>query len=204
MTFWIGLSGGIGSGKSTVADYFARLNVPVLSADAIAHELTAADGMALPFIHAQWGDEVFLPDQTLNRSRLRALVFEQPQQKQILENILHPLIWQQLQKAQQSTDHGHHYGMIEIPLLIEKPQFQQLVDQILIVEAPESTRIRRIQNRSGLSENIIRVIISQQADAVTRQGLASQIIHNDGNQSQLQQQVMRLHRFYQALNLPQP
>lgn len=204
MTFWIGLSGGIGSGKSTVAAYFAQLNVPVLSADAVAHQLTAPNGIALPLIHAQWGEDVFQSDQTLDRARLRTLIFEQPEQKLILENILHPLIWQQLQKAQQATSPCHHYGLIEIPLLVEKPLFQSLVSHILIVEAPESVRIQRIQQRSGLSENAIRVIIAQQADTTARKNLADRIIYNNGNQLQLQQQVKQLHRFYQVLNLPTP
>lgn len=202
MTFWVGLTGGIGSGKSTVANYFAELGIPVLNADQVVHQLTAANGIALPLLWAQWGKSIFYSDRTLNREALRQIVFNQPEQRQILEEILHPLIWQSLQQAQHNTANTHHYGLIEIPLLIEKPVFQQLVQFILIVETPEATRIQRIQNRSGLNNQTIHAIISQQADAASRKQSADQIIYNDGEKSALKQQIMDLHHFYQALNLP--
>lgn len=201
MTFWVGLSGGIGSGKSTVAADFAALNVPILSADEAAHALTAPNGAALPLIRAKWGERLFQPDQKLDRARLRQLVFNHPEQRRELEAILHPLIWQTLQQAQRRTDARHHYGIIEIPLLTEQPAFQKLVQQILIVEAPEEIRIRRIQQRSKLDEHTIRAIMSQQADTNARKTIATQMIHNNGNREQLRQHVMRLHCFYQALDM---
>lgn len=199
MTLWVGLTGSIGSGKSTVAACFASLGVPALSADEMSHKLTAPDGEALDEIRQKCGSDLFLADGTLDRQRLRDWVFANNQHRMTLESILHPLIWQKLHQAQQKIDNTVPYGIIEIPLLAEKPEFQQLVQRILIIEAPLNFRIERIQLRSRLNEDLIRTIIAQQADDHKRKSIADDIIINDGNWQQLNHQVMQLHGIYTKL-----
>lgn len=199
MTFWVGLSGSIGSGKSTVAACFANLGVPTLSADEISHHLTASGGEALPQIRANCGHDLFLANGNVDRQRLRDWVFASSNNRTILENILHPLIWNKLYEIKKKIDNTAPYGIIEIPLLAEKPEFQQLVHRILIIEAPLNHRIERVQLRSGLNENLTRTIIAQQADDNKRKSIADDIIINDGNWQQLNHQVMHLHGIYKAL-----
>lgn len=199
MTYWIGLSGSIGSGKSTVASCFANLGVPTLSADEISHTLTAPGGEALPQIRAYCGQELFSADGSLDRELLRNWVFADSKNRTILETILHPLIWQKLHQAKQKIDNTVPYGIIEIPLLAEKPEFQKLVHRILIVEAPLTCRLKRVQQRSGLTEKLTRAIMAQQADDINRKSIADDILSNDGNWEHLHQQVMHLHSIYNAL-----
>ncbi len=199
MTIWVGLSGGIGSGKTTVASCFASLGIPVINADEIAHQLTAPHGLALPEIKKQCSSQLFLADGSLDRNQLRNWVFADSTHRQRLENILHPLIWQGLQQAKQQISPDKQYGIIEIPLLAEKPEFQKLVQRILIIEAPVNLCIQRVQLRSGLDESTIRAIMAQQADSKSRKVIADDTINNDGNWPQLEQEVLKLHHFYQAL-----
>ncbi|PIT60237.1 dephospho-CoA kinase [Snodgrassella alvi] len=199
MTLWIGLSGGIGSGKSTAASCFAALGVPVLNADDISRQLTAPQGLALPAIQKQCGKNLFLADGSLDRQQLRNWVFADSHNRILLENILHPLIWQGLQQAKQQISSNQHYGIIEIPLLAEKPEFQQLVQRILIIEAPVDICIQRVQQRSGLDETTIRAIMTQQTDSNSRKAIADDIIINDGGWQELNRKVIQQHHFYQAL-----
>ncbi|PIT44186.1 dephospho-CoA kinase [Snodgrassella alvi] len=202
MTFWVGLSGGIGSGKSTAASCFAAVGVPVLNADDISRQLTAPQGLALPAIRKQCGQNLFLADGSLDRQQLRNWVFADSCNRILLENILHPLIWQGLQQAKRQTSSNQHYGIIEIPLLAEKPEFQQLVQRILIIEAPVDLCIQRVQQRSSLDETTIRAIMAQQIVSNSRKAIADDIIINDGNWQELNQKVIQQHDFYQALTSP--
>lgn len=199
MTFWVGLSGGIGSGKSTVAACFSHLGVPILNADQISHTLTAPGGAALTKIRVCCGDNLFLPDGSLDRQQLRNWAFADHKNRRALEAILHPLIWQKLQQAKQETQSTVPYGIMEIPLLAEKPKFQQLVERILIIEASFEICIKRVQQRSGLTENLTRAIMTQQANDSNRKSIADDIIINDGNWQKLNQQVLHLHDIYKTL-----
>lgn len=196
---WVGLTGGIGSGKSTVACAFAALGVPVLDADALAHTLTAPQGAALPAIRARWGDAVFDAHGQLERAQLRQRVFAQPQEKRALERILHPLIFQALQTARDTTPLAGAYGIMDIPLLAEVPVFQTLTDRILVVDAAENIQIARVMARNGLTADAVRAIMAQQASRQQRLALADDVIHNEDNLATLQAAVARLHRQYQAL-----
>lgn len=201
MTWWVGLSGGIGSGKSAVATRFAALGVPIIDADVIAHQLTAPEGAALPAIRQYCGDEMFAADDTLNRQKLRSAVFGHAAVKQQLEAIMHPLIFAQIQQAQHdAADQTVPYGVVDIPLLAEQPCFQQLIHRILIVDADEALRLKRVQTRSGLDENAVRVMMAQQASREQRLAIADEVIVNNTHWRHLDQEVARLHRFYQALN----
>ena len=201
---WIGLTGGIGSGKSAVAAGFQHYQVPVIDADAIARELTAPNGAALAPIKALWGDDLFHPDHTLNRSHLRDMVFTHPHEKHKLEALLHPLIFQNIQAQKHIHTSPHGYGLIEIPLLAEQPQFQSLIHRILLVDAPDSIRITRVQKRNGLDEAAVRAIMAQQSNREARLALADDIIDNSLHWQHLDEQIARLHRFYQDLSHSQP
>lgn len=198
MTRWVGLTGGIGSGKSTVAAQLAGYGVPVIDADALARQLTQAGGAALPAIRAHWGDAVFHNDGSLNRNALREQVFSQAAHKQHLEALLHPLIFDAIQAAQRATPAHIAYGVADIPLLAEVPVFRQLVERIAVVDAAPALQQQRVQQRNGLNEAAIRAIMAQQADRAARLALADDIIDNNGSLAQLADTVAQLHRRYQA------
>lgn len=200
MTWWLGLSGGIGSGKSAVAKCFGLLGVPIIDADVIAHQLTAADGAALPAIYRHWGETVFAADGMLNRQQLRQIIFRQPRARQQLEAILHPLIFAHIRQAQHHHTEAHvPYGIVDIPLLAERPRFQQLTDRVLIIDADDALRLQRVVARNGLDENDVRVMMAQQASRQQRLALADDVIVNNTDWQHIDQEVARLHHFYQTL-----
>ncbi|MCP1659110.1 dephospho-CoA kinase [Neisseria perflava] len=198
MTVWIGLTGGIGSGKSQAAAEFAKLGVPHIDADAVSRSLTAEGGAALPAIRARFGDGLFDEQGRLNRAALRDLVFRRPQAKAELEAVMFPLILAEI-RAQQAAYAGAVYGIVDTPLLIEQPPFLALVSRVLVVDVAEATQIRRVQQRSGLSEDEIRRIIA--AQALRRQKLlyADDVLDNEGSVAELAAKIGRLHRYYQAV-----
>ena len=197
MTIWIGLTGGIGSGKSQAAAEFLRLGVPILDADKISRGLTAVHGAALPKIREVFGSSVF-EGENLNRSALRQLVFTQPKQKQCLEQIMLPMILSELHDRQLMFQQNH-YGIIEIPLLAEQPVFQAAVGRILLVDADMAIRIGRVMLRSNLSEQEVRQIMASQADDRQRRKIADDIIMNNGSIVDLKGKIIRLHRYYSGL-----
>ncbi|MCP2040915.1 dephospho-CoA kinase [Neisseria sp. HSC-16F19] len=201
---WVGLTGGIGSGKSAATAAFAALGVPVLDADALARALTAPQGAALPAIRTTWGDGLFNEQGELDRDALRQRVFRQPEEKEKLERILHPLIFQALQEARDNTPTPLGYGIMDIPLLIEAPQFQALVERIVVIDAEESTQIARVMARNGLTTDAVRAIMAQQAERSRRLAAADDVIRNEGSLDDLQAAVGRLHRFYQTLSAATP
>lgn len=192
----IALTGGIGSGKSTVADRFARLGVPVLDADALARALTAPGEPALEEIRAAFGAKVIQPDGGLDRAALRRVVFADETARRRLEAILHPLI-----RARMLAWLGEvraPYAVLVIPLLFETGQ-TDLADRILVVDLPEEEQVRRVQTRSGLDEAEIRRILATQAARAERLAGADDRIDNSGGLAALEAQVERLHRFYLGL-----
>ena len=198
MTVWIGLTGGIGSGKSQAAAEFVRLGVPHIDADALSRSLTVDGGAALPAIRQAFGDAVFDSESRLNRAALRDEVFRRPEARQQLEQILHPLILAAIQAQQQQyTDAA--YGIIDIPLLVEQAHFLALVERVLVVDVEEATQIRRVQARSALAEEEVRRIIATQAPRRQRLLYADDILCNEGSADELAEKVQRLHRFYQAV-----
>lgn len=201
MTIWIGLTGGIGSGKSQVAAIFAGFNVPIIDTDAISRSLTAENGQALPAIYDAFGAEVFETPKRLNRAVLRECIFNNACLKTRLEQIMLPLIRsysrQMMNQYQQAA-----FGIIEVPLLIEKKAFQKLVHRILVVDSAESLRIERVKQRSGLDEPEIKRIMANQASHSERWRAADDILLNDGSLQELQAKVGRLHRYYTAVFRP--
>ena len=202
MTVWIGLTGGIGSGKSQAAAEFSFLGVPVLDADAVSRELTAEQGRALPAVRQAFGDKVFDGD-TLDRAALRETVFADAAAKKRLEDILLPLIFDEIRREQrQYADQG--YGIIEIPLLAEQAGFQTLVRRVLLIETDEPVRIGRVMRRSGLSEDEVKRIIAAQAGEKQRRRLADDIVINNGSTQELRQKIGRLNAYFRARFHHQP
>lgn len=196
MTHWIGLTGGIGSGKSAATDFFMKLGIQVIDADAISRQLTAKNGEALPLISKQFGEQAVV-DEQLNRDYMRHLVFSQPTAKTQLEAILHPLILSSIEKQKQQNDAC--YGLIDVPLLTELPAFQQLVERILLIDCPEETQISRVIARSGLSREQITAIMAQQATRAERLAIADDVICNDASIEDLQIKVLQCHHHYLQL-----
>ena len=198
MTVWIGLTGGIGSGKSQVAADFSALGVPRIDADAISRQLTqTADSVALQQIHQQFGENAIMLSGCLNRAYMRERVFADGQEKAKLEAILHPLIFAEIQ--QQQKDFQAAYGVVEIPTLIEHPIFQSLVQRILVVTCPDNIRVQRVMARNGLTEAAVRAIMASQASDEVRVRVADDVIANIGSLKDLQQAVEWQHRAYLAL-----
>lgn len=179
--FHIGVTGGMGSGKSTFARLLHELGAPVIDLDAIAHEVCAAGGAAIAALLDAFGHEILSDDGALNRAEMRSRVFNNPHAKQTLEQILHPII------RQVAIQHAHDAALAEplfivydIPLLAESPVWQNMLDWIVVVDCTRETQIRRIQNRNPqLGLDTIESILNQQASREQRHAIADAIIENN-------------------------
>jgi dephospho-CoA kinase len=198
MTLCIGLTGGIGCGKSTVAGLFAEHGAAIIDTDTIAHHLTQAGGAAIPAIRKVFGKDYLTADDALDRAQMRGLVFSDMAAKQRLEKIMHPLILEQA-KAQLQLMRNEPYVIIVVPLLPESPSFLQLVQRVLVVDCDASAQIERVIARSGMTAAEVRAIIAQQAPRTERLQLADDVIHNDAGLPRLAEQVAMLHGRYLAM-----
>ena len=194
--FTVGLTGGIGSGKSTVADFFAARHVPVIDTDVIARELTAPGGAALGEIRASFGDAM-LPDGKLDRARLRRRVFADPGARRQLEAILHPRIHQAVEQALAAQ--AAPYALVVIPLLVESGGYRDLLDRVLVVDCPEALQVTRVTARSGLTEDEVRAILAAQATRAERLAIADDVIVNSASPAAIEREVAALHQRYLAL-----
>ncbi len=192
----IGLTGGIGSGKSTAAERFAQHGVTVIDADAIARQLAQPGQAAFERIVAHFGECILDSQGRIDRRRLRDIVFRQPRQKAALEAILHPLVRQEMQR--QATQAKGNYCIFMIPLLFETGQ-TDLVDRVLVIDAPEALQIARARQRDQSDSREIERIMRQQIDRQTRLSLADDVIHNSGDLRSLHAAVDALHHKYQQL-----
>lgn len=195
MSLIVGLTGGIGSGKSTVAGLFAERGAGIIDTDAIAHSLTQTDGEAMPAIRATFGDGYLADNGALNRAKMRASIFSDAAAKQRLEGILHPLIREQAKIRMQQLS-AKPYIILVVPLLPESPAFRQLVQRILVVDCDENTQVRRVIRRSSMTEDEVRAIIALQTTRAERLQLADDVIHNDAGLDSLGEQVAALHERY--------
>ncbi len=194
----IGLTGGIGSGKTMIADRFAAHGIPVIDADLIAHRITAAGGVAMPAIEASFGSAFITAHGALDRTRMRALVFGDPAQKKALEAITHPLIRSECEREMQAA-HGP-YLILVVPLLVESGTWQQRVDRVLVVDCDETRQIERVMRRNGYSREQVAAIMAQQAPRAVRLAAAHDVIvNNDEVPEPALQQVDRLHEQYMIL-----
>lgn len=193
----IGLTGGIGSGKSEVAEMFGQVGVPVIDADVIAHRLVQPGTETLSEVVTVFGDEILSPDGTLARARLADIVFNNPEMRSRLEAIIHPRVRQHI-RAFKEEHSNEPYVIVVIPLLLESGQ-RDLVDRVLIVDTNESVRIERVQARDKRTLAQIRAIIQNQADDKQRQAAADDVIDNNGSLDDLRLAVDELHQQYLAL-----
>lgn len=197
MTCKIGLTGGIGSGKSTVANLFAELGVPVIDTDAISHQLSQAGGAAISAIRATFGEDYINATGALDRVKMRHLVFSDITAKHSLENILHPMILKQARALAESNPDP--YVLLVIPLLFETNDYRTWLDRTLTVDCPEKTQLARASKRADLSEQTLRAIMSQQLSRLQRLEMTDDVIENDGSLSELRKQVAQLHPRYLAM-----
>jgi dephospho-CoA kinase len=190
----IGLTGGIGCGKTTVANMFAALGATVVDTDQIAHSMTVAGGPAMPAIRAAFGDAYVGADGSLDRAAMRALVFSDPTAKQRLEAILHPLI-RAAAEAEGAAATGK-YVIYVVPLLIESGNWRGRVDRVLAIDCPEEMQVARVMARNGLQESQVKAIMATQVTRLERLAAADHVIVNDDGIAALVPQVAALHEIY--------
>jgi dephospho-CoA kinase len=196
--FSVGLTGGIGSGKSTVADLFAAQGAAIIDTDLIAHQLTAAHGLAMPHIRTIFGSDYIATDGAMDRQKMRAAVFADPAMKAKLEAVLHPLIRSETARA--ASEAQGAYLLFVVPLLVESGVWTERVSRVLVVDCPEDVQIRRVMQRNGFSEEQVRAIMATQAPRARRLAAADDVILNDGlDAAALQSQVAALHQRYLSL-----
>ncbi|MDR6495778.1 dephospho-CoA kinase [Paraburkholderia terricola] len=196
--FVVGLTGGIGSGKSTVADLFAAHGVPLVDTDRIAHRITAPHGMAMPQIAAEFGNVFVAADGSLDRARMRALVFSDEGARKRLEAIMHPLIRAETEREQR--DAQGPYVIVVVPLLVESGNWKTRVNRVLTVDCSVDTQISRVMLRNGFSREQVLAIIGRQATREARLAAADDVIDNDNVPlDALKAQVDAQHRVYLSL-----
>lgn len=192
----IGLTGGIGSGKSTVSKHFTELGVAVIDADEIAHELVEPGRAAFKQIVNEFGSDVLTAKGELDRSRLRNIVFDNPRLRKALESILHPLIRAEMRRRTDKINAP--YCVLCIPLLVETRQMD-MVDRVLVIDSPKKLQYQRIKQRDSLPDREIDAILAAQATADERLAVADDVIVNDGNLDEICRQVDLLHKKYLKL-----
>lgn len=197
MPYILGLTGGIGSGKSVVASMFADLGADVVDTDAIAHELTAPGGAAIAPIRSAFGEGVIAPEGALDRAAMRKLAFSDSAARSRLEAILHPIIRQESDRRCRASTAP--YVVLVVPLLIESGTYRKRCDRVLVVDCAESTQVERVAARSALSEAEVRAIIATQVSRDERLKAADDVINNDAGIAALRAQVERFHRLYTSL-----
>lgn len=192
--FSIGLTGGIGSGKTMVADLFAELGASVVDTDEVARNLTVSGGAAIEPIRKEFGEKFIQPDGAMNRSLMRELVFSRQKERLKLEAILHPLIRKvSLESAEAATG---AYVIFVIPLLVELPIWNGLGTRILTVDCPEELQIERVMKRNNMSREQVKAIMATQATRQQRLAVADDVIVNDRSIEEVREEVVILHAKY--------
>ncbi|MCL6554927.1 MAG: dephospho-CoA kinase [Burkholderiales bacterium] len=197
MPYVIGLTGGIGSGKSTVAEIFRRLGATIIDTDALSHTLTRPGQPGLQAIVEAFGRELLDPQGRLDRARLRRLVFSDENARHRLEALLHPLIRQEVDRALAAATGP--YVILVVPLLAETGGWRERVDRVLVVDCPEEEQIRRTMARSQLSREEVQAIMAAQASRARRLALADDVIVNNGSVADLEEAVRALDARYRRL-----
>lgn len=187
----VGLTGGIGSGKTAVSNRLKELGATIIDTDEIAHSLTQTGGLAIASIRRAFGDQAVLPDGSMNRDHMRALVFKNPEQRVALERILHPKIREEVQR--QLAQGALQYFVVVVPLLFEKGGWGELMDDIVVVDCPVDQQVERVIQRNGWPETQVRAVINNQASREVRTKGADHVIENTGDLPELIQKVDVLH-----------
>jgi dephospho-CoA kinase len=191
----VGLTGGIGSGKTAVSDFLAQMGAGIIDTDLIAHQITAPGGIAISPIQAKFGSEFIEPGGALDRAKMRALVFGSPDARRSLEEITHPLIRQEtLRQAKELASTGVPYLVFVVPLLIESGSWVGQIDYLVVVDCPEETQIQRVMQRSNISRIEVEGILNAQASRQERLRLANAVIENQGSLAELKLAVEQLHQ----------
>lgn len=191
----IGLTGGIASGKTTVSDCFIRLGTQVIDADVISHQITEPSGSAFEEILSEFGSDILDEKGLINRKRMRAMIFNDPNQKKILEEIIHPKIRDKMfELINQSDD---HYLIVSVPLLVETGM-NRIMDRTLLIDCSEDTQIERLMHRDKITLNEAKAILINQASRLDRQKIADDLIVNEKNVTliELENEVLELHKYY--------
>jgi dephospho-CoA kinase len=194
----IGLTGGIGSGKSEVANFLGKLGAAIIDTDVISHQITASSGIAIPAIRQQFGEKMIAPDGSLDRHRMRTLIFDNPSSKLALENITHPLIRKITEDlASTALQQNPPYIVFVVPLLLESGQWlghiPKKIDYVVVVDSTEDQQLSRVQSRSNMDPLSIQKIIATQAKREERLAAADYIIKNDGSLLELEKKTAQLH-----------
>lgn len=195
--FSIGLTGGIGSGKTTVADLFGERGAALIDTDAIAHQLTTPGGAAIDAIRAAFGDDFIGADGAMDRARMRAHVFADAGARKRLEAVLHPLIRSETARAAQAA--RGDYLIFVVPLLVESQPWRTRTSRILVVDCSEEVQIARVMQRNGMTRTQVEAIMTAQATRAERLAAADDIIENNGDTAALLPQIERLHALYLAM-----
>jgi dephospho-CoA kinase len=191
----IGLTGGIGSGKTAVSDQLGKLGAGIIDTDVIAHQITAANGSAIKPIREYFGSDYIDANGALDRSKMRTLVFNKPEAKKALEAITHPLIRQEtIQKAFQQAKNGVPYLVFVVPLLLESGTWLDLIDRLVVVDCPVETQISRVMQRNNLPRAEVEKILQSQASREDRLAHADFVIENQGSLDQLNEEVNQLNQ----------
>ena len=193
--FTVGLTGGIGSGKTSVANAFAERGAQIVDTDVIARQLTAPGGLALPAIVAAFGADAIGADGAMNRGIMRERVFSDPAQKKLLESSLHPMIRSETERLVMAS--RGDYTMVVVPLLAESGHWT--FPRTLVVDCEEQIQVQRVMQRDGLREELVRSIIAQQATRQQRLAIATEVIENHRSLAAMLPEIDRLHRIYCAL-----
>jgi dephospho-CoA kinase len=197
--FAVGLTGGIGSGKSTVADLFAARGVVIVDTDLIAHQITASGGVAMPRIATEFGTSFVAPDGSLDRAQMRALIFSDEGARQRLEAITHPLIRAETERTR--LEATGPYVMLVVPLLVESGSWKTRVERVLTVDCSVETQIDRVMRRNGFSREQVLAIMARQATREARLAAADDVIVNeDTSMEELGMQVETRHLLYMSLS----
>ena len=191
----IGLTGGIGSGKTAVSMLLSELGAGVIDTDLISHQITAPGGKAIPLIATAFGEDFINPEGALNRPKMRTLVFKDTGARQILEQITHPLIQQEtVKQAFELAKSKVPYLVFVVPLLIESGTWLKLIDYLVVVDCPEETQIQRVMRRNNMTRPEVENILKAQTSRNARLAVANAIIENQGSLDSLKLEVLKLHQ----------
>jgi len=192
---FVGLTGGIGSGKTAVSDLLAQLGAGIIDTDLIAHQVTAPNGAAIPLIQERFGPEFIDSSGALDRAKMRSLVFADPDARKVLETITHPLIRKEtIRQAMELIKAKVPYLVFVVPLLIESGNWLSILDYLVVVDCPEEVQIERVMHRSKLPRNEVERILKAQANRQERIAHANVVIENQGSLADLQARVLELHQ----------